>query len=126
MIADDDMYMRHLAKMGLESFATIYEVTEGDQVVNAYRKWMPDILFLDIHLPGKMGTDILQEILQIDKSAYVVMLSADSSPENIRLAAHKGAKDFVSKPFTRERMLENMKKCPTLGLEVRREILKRA
>ncbi len=114
MVADDDMYMRMLVKKGAQSIATVHEVSNGDEVMEAYKQHMPDILFLDIHLPDRDGTILLHDILAVDHAAYIVMLSADSSQENVQLTVSKGAKGFLTKPFTKERLLEYIQKCPTI------------
>jgi CheY-like chemotaxis protein len=88
VVADDDMYMRMLVKKGAGPNATIVEVADGSEVLAAYQKSVPDIIFLDIHMPGMNGSDVLQQILAVDPSAYIVMLSADSSRENVESTAH--------------------------------------
>ncbi|MDD4616522.1 MAG: response regulator [Alphaproteobacteria bacterium] len=113
LIADDDMYVRMLVNKGLSSNATVLEVAEGDKVMEAFRSSIPDLVFLDIHLPGLSGATLLQEILQVDPKAYVVMLSADSSVANVSMTTHAGAKAFLTKPFSRERLIEYCRRCPT-------------
>jgi len=115
LVADDDMYMRMLVKKGVAAQATVHEVANGNEVVAAYRQRAPDIVFLDIHMPGKDGMAVLREILAIDPKAYIVMLSADSSVENIGYTLHEGAKGFLTKPFTKEKLLEAIQKCSTLS-----------
>jgi len=117
LVADDDMYMRMLVKKGV-SGATVQEVARGDEVLAAYKQHIPDMLLLDIHLPQMDGPQVLREILAVDPQAYVVMLSADSSRENVALTAQKGAKGFLTKPFTKEKLQEYVQKCPTIGRPV--------
>jgi two-component system, chemotaxis family, chemotaxis protein CheY len=115
LVADDDMYMRMLVKKGVESHYQVQEVTDGTEVLSAYRKYVPDIVFLDIHMPGKNGTENLKELLIADPQAYVVMLSADSSQMNVEWAMQQGAKGFLTKPFNRGKLLEYIKRCPTIS-----------
>ena len=115
MIADDDMYIRLVAKMGIGTAAAVQEVAHGNEVVPAYKQFAPDVLFLDIHLPGVEGLALLQQVLTIDANAYVIMLSADSSLENVQTALRQGAKGFLTKPFTREKLLDYIDKCPTIA-----------
>lgn len=114
LIADDDLYVRTLLKKAIGTTAAVAEVTHGDEVVETYMRLRPDILFLDIHLPGRMGTDILSEIIALDASAYIVMLSADSSEENVLNATRLGAKFFLTKPFTKDKVLAVIERCPTI------------
>ncbi len=115
LIADDDMYMRTLVRKGVDPRYTVHDVIHGSEIVSAYKKYSPDILFLDIHMPGKDGLENLEAILAFDPQAYVVMLSSDSSPENVVLATKQGAKGFLAKPFTKDRLLAVMQKCPTIS-----------
>ncbi|MFA5041373.1 MAG: response regulator [Bdellovibrionales bacterium] len=115
IVADDDMYLRALVKKGVGANYTVYEVGDGGEVINAYKKYVPDVLFLDIHLPNKEGTDILQQLLAIDPNAFIVMLSADSSRENVEITSQKGAKAFLTKPFSKDRLQDCLNKCPTIS-----------
>ena len=115
LVADDDMYMRMLVKKGVDKGFTVHEVADGNEVLKAYKQYMPDILFLDIHLPNVEGTNIQHKVLAVDPQAYVVMLSADSSRENVESTLHRGAKGFMTKPFTKERLQEYIHKCPTIS-----------
>lgn len=115
LVADDDMYMRLLVKKGISGQATVHEVADGNEVISAYQQHVPDIVFLDIHLPSKEGPQLLQELLAIDPQAHIIMLSADSSSENVSHTMREGAKGFMAKPFTKEKLLEYLKKCPTFS-----------
>ncbi|MDD3370276.1 MAG: response regulator [Alphaproteobacteria bacterium] len=115
LIADDDMYMRLLAKKAMPQNYTIVEVADGNDVIEAYKKHIPDVVFLDIHLPNVEGTNLLQQLLAMDSKAYVIMLSADSSRENVKTTANNGARGFLTKPFTKERVQEYLNKCITIS-----------
>jgi len=114
MVADDDMYMRMLVKKGVPPRTRVCEVVDGGEIIAAYKKYMPDILFLEIHMPNADGTDVLRSILEMDPAAYVVMLSADSSQENVEWTTQNGAKEFLAKPFSKDRLMECVKECPTI------------
>ena len=114
IVADDDMYMRLLVKTGIGDKATVHEISNGDEVLGAYKEYAPNMVFLDIHLPGRSGTTILDEILAADPEAFVVMLSADSSRKNVAETAQQGAKGFLTKPITDARLQEYLRKCPTM------------
>lgn len=116
LVADDDMYIRLLVKKGIPGTATVYEVGNGSEVMDAYKKYVPDVLFLDIHMPNQDGTDVMRDILAIDPQAYIVMLSADSTQENVQLTTHQGAKGFLTKPFSKEKLQDYVRKCPTFLL----------
>jgi len=114
LVADDNTFIRFLVKKWLESDAQVMEISHGKDVLDAFKQHTPDVVFLDIHLPGRNGKDILKDILAFNPNAYVVMLSADSMKENVLFAADNGAKAFITKPFTRETLHRYFTMCPTL------------
>ena len=115
MIAEDDMFMRSLIKKGLDAHGNITVLEDGSAVVDTYLKTLPDIVFLDIHLPVRSGMEILSEILIFDPDAYVVILSSDSVKDNVLYTQKIGAKGFIAKPFTKEKLEEALWKCPTVA-----------
>jgi two-component system chemotaxis response regulator CheY len=114
LLADDDMFMRSLVKKGVDGYGTLHERETGEAVVDTYLQVLPDIVFLDIHMPGKSGIDILEEILMFDQNAFIVMLSADSAKDNVLETKKLGAKGFIAKPFTKEKLVDMLQKCPTI------------
>jgi DNA-binding NtrC family response regulator len=59
----------------------------------------PDLVLLDIHLPGKSGIEILKELKEKGVSSQVVMLTADDTAESAIKAMKLGAVDYLTKPF---------------------------
>ena len=99
-LLDDDglivsVLSRALKKEGYE----VYEETETDEVINKIKSWDPDLLLLDISMPGRDGIDILKEIRGGEIQAQVVMLTADDTAETAVKAMKLGAVDYLTKPF---------------------------
>jgi two-component system, chemotaxis family, chemotaxis protein CheY len=122
MIADDDMFMRSLLKKSLEDRATIIELGDANDVVTTYLEKLPDIVFLDIHMPQGSGMDILSEILNYDETAYVIILSSDSVRDNVMVAKQTGAQGFLAKPFTQGKILDYFRKCPTVAARESKQV----
>lgn len=108
LVADDVKLMRSLLKSSLISFEceVVAEVDHGDQVTDQVRQVHPDIVFLDINMPGKNGLDVLQEIKQEFGDMFVAMVSGHNSFNNIRRSIELGADGFVSKPYTAVKIRE--------------------
>ncbi len=115
MVADDDMFMRSLVVNTFKPKASVIEHGDAGGVVDTYLEHLPDVLFLDIHLPGGSGIDILAEVLKFDSSAYVIMLTSDSVKENVISAKKAGAKGFIAKPFTRQKLEECYNASPSVA-----------
>jgi DNA-binding NtrC family response regulator len=99
-IVDDDeiivsMLTRALKKVDYE----VRSESTTEDIVKKIQSWSPDVLLLDITLPGRSGIDILEELSDIKIDAQVIMLTADDSAETAVRAMKLGAKDYLTKPF---------------------------
>lgn len=80
----------------------------GNDAVDAIRKRLPDLVILDVMLPGKSGFDILQEIradTELGKTP-VLMLSARGQSRDLEMAERAGANRYMTKPFSNADVLE--------------------
>lgn len=122
LIADDDMFMRSLLKKSMEDRATIVELSDAQDVVATYLDKLPDVVFLDIHMPQGSGIDVLGEILNYDETAYIIILSSDSIKDNVMNAKQTGAQGFLAKPFTHGKILDYFRKCPTVAARESKQV----
>ena len=76
------------------------EVDNGDEVIDRIRELSPDIVFLDISMPGKNGLDVLQELKSKFPNVFVAMISGHNTFDNIKRSMELGADGFVVKPYT--------------------------
>ncbi len=102
LIVDDEPIIRSWIRTAVTNIGceVIGEVAEGMQAVHRHGKQKPDITFLDIDMPDKNGLDALEEILAGRPDAFVVMVSAHSTFENVQVAIERGARGFIVKPFS--------------------------
>ena len=113
LVVEDDPFTRRLVISTLKGQFDVIEAADGVQAIHAYEMHAPDLVFLDIELPDVNGHVILAKLLALDPSAFIVMLSANSIKENILAALEKGAHGFVSKPFTKEKLMHYLQLCET-------------
>lgn len=111
LIVDDDLFMRSLLSKALSPHGDVIELDDGKNLMNVYKEQVPDVVFLDIHLPCGSGVDLLEEVMHYDHTASVIILSADRVKDNVLLAQANGARSFIAKPFTREKIEGAMQKC---------------
>ncbi len=114
MVVEDDLFMRSVVVKTFQPKGRVLEFGDTSGIIESYLQELPDIVFLDIHLPGGSGIKILEEIMSFDGDAYVVMLSADSVKDNVLSAQKSGAQGFLAKPFTPEKLISFYNKCPTV------------
>ncbi|MBT4838411.1 MAG: response regulator [Methylococcales bacterium] len=111
LIADDVVEMRLLMASMLRELKLndIIDVSDGEKVLRVYKTKKTDIVFLDINMPGKDGLQCLEEILKIRSDAYVVMVSGESSIDNVKKALSLGAKGFIVKPYNMKKVSDIIK-----------------
>jgi putative two-component system response regulator len=82
-------------------YSDIRTLGDGREVLASVEDFAPDLVLLDLHMPGKDGFEVLSDLSPIMNSGYlpVLMLTGDLSPATKRHALALGAKDFLSKPF---------------------------
>ena len=101
LMIDDEPDMLKLTKFALE--ADGYEVNtaiSAEEALETVKKDKPDLLLLDLHLPGKSGFWLEQEIKSIDslKDIPIIVLSAMTDEASKYIAAKEGATAFMEKP----------------------------
>jgi two-component system, chemotaxis family, chemotaxis protein CheY len=101
MIVDDSLFMRKMLRDILEEegYDVVAEASDGEEAVENYRQFRPELVTLDIVMPNKGGIEALQEIMACDPAARVVMCSAIGQESLTSAAAEAGAKAFILKPF---------------------------
>jgi two-component system chemotaxis response regulator CheY len=106
LIVDDSAFARFHMKRLLGSFENIKtsEAANGNEAVSEYKRLRPDIVFMDIVMPGLEGVETVKRICKDDPGASVIMVSSQSYPEKISEALTAGAKFFLSKPVTTDRL----------------------
>src|SRR5688500_15098193 len=106
LLIDDDAGIRESMRMPLEYEGYEYSaVASAEDGIAAIQRESPDIVFLDIKMPGKDGLDALSKIKAMDDSLPVVMISAHGNAQVGMDATKRGADDFIEKPFGAERLL---------------------
>ncbi|MFE5323634.1 response regulator [Paenibacillus sp. NPDC056579] len=116
MVVDDAAFMRMMLKTMLteEGHEIVAEAANGLEAVQAYMSAKPDLVTMDITMPELDGVGAVREIHRLDPRAKIIMCSAMGQKAMVIEAITAGAKDFVVKPFQKERVMESVNKV--LGL----------
>jgi diguanylate cyclase (GGDEF)-like protein len=77
----------------------------GEEGVKKVKEEKPDVVLMDINLPGIDGTEALRRVRKINPLQCVVMLTAFATLDNAILALKEGASDFIKKPFENEHLI---------------------
>lgn len=108
MVVDDSRLVRVQMEDVLRG--TDYEVVvhcrSGEDAVQRYAEVKPDLVTMDIIMPGMDGLDAAEIILKQDPAARIVMISSLAYEDTFKRAKAIGAKGFVDKPFHQEQLLK--------------------
>jgi DNA-binding NarL/FixJ family response regulator len=111
-VVDDYPVMRELMREFLRraKFDVVGEAGTAAELLEAYSRWDPDILVLDILLPDGNGVEVTKKIMLADPKAKILVISgleADASLPKECIAA--GAKAFLAKPFSSEDLIRTLR-----------------
>jgi two-component system, OmpR family, KDP operon response regulator KdpE len=109
LVVDDEPQIRRVLRTTL-SFRgyTISEVATGEEAVELAGKLKPDLVLLDVNLPGMSGVETCREIRRIT-DAPIIMLTVRSAERDKVIALDAGADDYVTKPFSIEELLARIR-----------------
>jgi len=112
LIVDDAQFMRNILRKIFESngYEVVGEADTADSGVAMYTKVKPDVVTMDICMPNKSGIEAIKGIMKIDKDAKILVCSALGQELLVMEAIQAGAKDFIVKPFKKEKIIETMEK----------------
>lgn len=112
LVVEDDRFTATYAANILNKEYEVVSAKTGEEAIIKHIEHAPDLVFLDIHLPGLNGHETLSAIKRADPDAFVVMLSVDTVKSNIVSATQSGAAGFLKKPFTKDRLLHAANQSP--------------
>ncbi len=111
LVVDDDTLMRDVLKAVLrdEGFIVAGEAHDGHSALTVIRRARPDIVCLDVNMPGISGIDVLKSIRSSYPEIRVVMITGDSSMDTVREAVGFGAMGYIIKPFKAGRVSSSLR-----------------
>ncbi len=101
LIVDDALIMRMKIRDIAKSagWQVVAEAADGEEAVRLFQEFRPDLVTLDMVMPGMDGLGALKAIRQLQPDANIVMVSAVNQKDKLRECIENGAIDFVVKPF---------------------------
>jgi two-component system cell cycle response regulator len=101
LIVDDELFFRKILQDALTENYTIIEGKNGDEAISLALAHKPDLIIMDVEMPGKSGVDACKELKELDETADIplVLLSARAKKDDLILGLKAGADDYISKPI---------------------------
>ena len=106
LIVDDSAVIRK----AIASYVSDYDITvigtaqNGTIALEMFEKYKPDIVTLDITMPGIDGFEVLDKMIQLNSSAHILVVTALSDKASGLKALKIGAKSYITKPFRAEKL----------------------
>ena len=94
---DDELGPRESLRMLFKDDYKVVTAENGEQGIKALKEYDPDIIILDLRMPGKNGLETLEEIRDIDEKVPVIILTGYGDMEAAKRAIHLGTLEFISK-----------------------------
>jgi DNA-binding response OmpR family regulator len=118
LYVEDEIF---LGKIVFETLSSrgfdVHMETDGNNVLNAFNSFTPDICVLDIMLPNKNGFELAAEIRKHNDKIPIIFLTAKTQTDDVVKGFKLGANDYIRKPFSMEELIvriESLLKLPTL------------
>ncbi len=101
LVCDDAMFTRGMLGgiFAGAGYDVVGEAESGVEAVAQYKRLRPDVVTMDIVMPGLGGIDAVREILAFDPDARIIMCSAMNQSKLVQQALDAGAKELIVKPF---------------------------
>lgn len=111
LVVDDEQFFRTVLKKMLTDagFSVIAEAVDGNDAVNKFREFSPQLVLMDVYMPDKNGIEATRDIIAINPAAKILVCSGTGYDDDINAALQSGAKGVVFKPFYDEEVLETVR-----------------
>jgi CheY-like chemotaxis protein len=101
LVVDDDPTVREVLSTLLAfEGCQVSEAMDGDEALEAARRLRPDVVLLDVMMPGRSGLEVCRALKGDGLTPRVVMVSAKAGPEDERAGLAAGADEYLRKPFS--------------------------
>src|SRR5205823_14035248 len=109
LVVDDDAALAEMLGIVLrgEGFEPTF-VSDGDKAVEVFRESRPDLVLLDLMLPGSDGIDVCRQI-RAESGVPIVMLTAKTDTVDVVLGLESGADDYIMKPFKPKELIARVR-----------------
>ena len=110
LVVDDDDRIREYMRVNLEMEGyTVREAAGADEALQALEDGAPDLVLLDVVMPGVDGWQMLQRMQERHGSIPVIMFSGQVEEQSASEAEQRGARGFIGKPFDPQQLIERAK-----------------
>src|ERR1700730_15405665 len=117
VVDDDEVFRNRLCLSFAQRNWEAEPVPDGEDALNFARDRSPDLVLVDLRMPGKGGLDVVQELRAIDSSMTIIVLTGYGSIPTAISAMKKGADHYLSKPADADQILAAFQRLRTTADE---------
>jgi len=120
LVIDDARIMRVVLKDVLQKYCgyergNIFEASGGKEGVEQYKEIKPEVVLCDIKMPDMNGIEVVKRIIEFDPKAKIIMVTSSTDEADVRGCITAGAKDYIVKPPSVERVVSAIRDIVGLG-----------
>ena len=109
LVVDDDASLAEMLSIVLRQEGFESRIVErGDEALEAFREYQPDLVLLDLMLPGKDGIDVCR-LIRAESGVPIVMLTAKGDTIDVVLGLESGADDYIVNPFMPKELIARIR-----------------
>jgi DNA-binding response OmpR family regulator len=110
LLAEDELALAHIIRESLEERNfKVFLCADGEQALEQYHKYKPDILALDVMMPKIDGFEVARRIRETDSTIPIIFITARSQLKDVVAGFELGANDYLKKPFSVEELIVRMR-----------------
>ena len=108
LIVDDSLIIRKKISKIFEDLGheVVFDATNGQEAIDAYTKFKPDLVTMDITMPDMDGITALKHIIKEDIEAKIIMVTSHGQEDMVIKSIQAGAVGYILKPITEEKMAQ--------------------
>jgi len=100
VVDDHDLFRAGVKAELADRFEVVGEASDTDAAVELIREREPDVVLLDVHLPGGGGRKVVEEVKRTHPDVVFLAISASDAPEDVVSVVHAGARGYVTKTIS--------------------------
>ncbi len=109
-LVDDEEDIRTVISMAIKKEGwTSYGFSDGESALTSFKDKLPDLIVLDIMLPGISGLDLCKEIRKISEEVPIIFVTSKDEELDLLVGLELGADDYLCKPFSIKELITRMK-----------------
>lgn len=111
LVAEDQADLRDMITATLElSGHRVFSAADGQEAVEQAEEQRPDLIILDLHMPGLNGFEVCERLKAQEpfRSVPILIISAGGSREQIRASLNAGAQEYLAKPFELDHLIQRV------------------